>query len=43
MGSRFGQVMRCLRGEATVRAFARHASISPSYVSMLEKAISTHP
>ncbi len=37
MGSRFGQVMRCLRGDATVRAFARRANISASYVSMLEK------
>ncbi|MFI6182521.1 helix-turn-helix domain-containing protein [Nonomuraea sp. NPDC051191] len=37
MGARFGDVLRRLRGEASVRAFARRGHISPSYVTMLEK------
>jgi transcriptional regulator with XRE-family HTH domain len=37
MGTRFGLVLRQLRGGRTVRAFAERCHISPSYVTMLEK------
>ncbi|MEU5863490.1 helix-turn-helix transcriptional regulator [Nonomuraea sp. NPDC047529] len=37
MGTHFGQVLRRLRGDSSVRAFAKRAHISPSYVTMLEK------
>ncbi|MFC4007817.1 multiprotein-bridging factor 1 family protein [Nonomuraea purpurea] len=39
MGTRFGEILREMRGNMPVRALAAHAHISPSYVTKLEKGV----